>query len=731
MTADQDQVAQPAWHPLVLDERDEADRDQLQRLRHDPCVQFVDRLDQQRQELAGIRRPADEPVPDSVVDGTRWVFYPWRRTAVHLLGPASFEVLRLDRNRNKLTPAAQRSLRARKVGVVGLSVGHAVAHLLVLEGLCGELRLADFDELEVSNLNRVAATVFDLGLNKAVVAARRIAELDPYLQVHIVPEGLQADTVGPFVDGLDLVIEECDSLDIKLQVREAARARGIPVVMETSDRGLLDVERFDLEPDRPPFHGLIGSTSAADLAGLSVADKVPEILRIVESGLLSADLAASMVEVGQSITTWPQLGSDVAAGAASVAAVARALGTGRSISSGRLRLDVDAALGDFMAPEVPEQLPEPGPGDALEPPPDDPVAVAAYAASLAPSGGNVQPWRFVASPDRLGVYLRPECTTTMDVAFRGSYVALGAALYNAQVAAAHLGRAGQVRYFPDPADELHVADLELGQGSDPALGAQYPAVLVRHVNRRMGSPAPVPPEILDRLRQAASEQGGALFVSTDRRLIDQVGELIGASDRLRYITPVLHDEMIAELRWPGRHDLSTGLDVRTLEMTPTDLAKLAIVERSDIMAHLADWNAGRALGDLTRDLLASSSALAVVTTQGRQPMSYLRGGGTLEAVWLAAEAAGLAVQPMSPLFLFATDPDELSSLVAGPFVTELSDLYSQFRRLVALAEDVWPVLVLRLSHAPPATLRSRRLPLSRVLTMAEEQRQGSGTGQSE
>ena len=40
-------------------------------------------------------------------------------------------------------------------------------------------RLADFDHLELSNLNRVPATVFDIGLNKAEVAARRIAELDP------------------------------------------------------------------------------------------------------------------------------------------------------------------------------------------------------------------------------------------------------------------------------------------------------------------------------------------------------------------------------------------------------------------------------------------------------------------------------------------------------------------------------------------------------------------------
>ena len=37
-----------------------------------------------------------------------------------------------------------------------------------------------------------------------------------------------------------MVIEECDSLDLKSMVRAAARDARIPVLMETSDRGLLD-----------------------------------------------------------------------------------------------------------------------------------------------------------------------------------------------------------------------------------------------------------------------------------------------------------------------------------------------------------------------------------------------------------------------------------------------------------------------------------------------------------
>ncbi|PRC59469.1 hypothetical protein C6A85_23265, partial [Mycobacterium sp. ITM-2017-0098] len=84
----------------------------------------------------------------------RWAYYPWRRTVVGILGPQAYARVRTDRNRNLVTVHEQQKLRSLRIGVVGLSVGHAVAHTLAMQGLCGELRLADFDDLELSNLNR-------------------------------------------------------------------------------------------------------------------------------------------------------------------------------------------------------------------------------------------------------------------------------------------------------------------------------------------------------------------------------------------------------------------------------------------------------------------------------------------------------------------------------------------------------------------------------------------------
>ena len=54
------------------------------------------------------------------------------------------------------------------------------------------------------------------------------------------------------------------------------------------------------------------------------------------------------------------------------------------------------------------------------------------------------------------------------------------------------------------------------------------------------------------------------------------------------------------------------------------------------MAHLAEWDAGNALGDDMRDRILASSALAMITVSGETLLDYARGGSAAEAVWTSA-----------------------------------------------------------------------------------------------
>lgn len=690
-----------------------ADAAVLSRLRADPTVEFVDHLDRQLQELVGLRPTPDPELAD---EPSRWVYYPWRRAVVAVLGPRAFRTLRLDRNRNGITTEEQARLGALRIGVAGLSVGHVIAYTLAAQGLCGQLRLADFDSLELSNLNRVPATVFDLGTNKAEVAARRIAELDPYLTVRVFDSGLTFDTVDEFLDGLDIVVEECDSLEIKACLREGARSRGIPVLMATSDRGLVDVERFDLEPQRPILHGLLGDLDVRSLSAMSNRKKIPYILRFLEARCLSSRSAASLVEIDHTLSTWPQLAGEVTLGASALAEAVRRIGLGEQLHSGRTRIDIAAAL---------DQLTEPDPcrHDAVKStkhtqhPVTGVADVIGAAAIRAPSGGNQQPWRIEARSDALVIDIAPEHTVSLDVGYRASAVAVGAALFNAKVAAAAHGVLGHASMAENKGGTPLRATLTLESEQNHELAAIYESMLARETNRHHGEPTPIPVETIDVLAEAAAAEGARVHLLTTRGDIARAATIMAAADRIRFLTPQLHAEMMSELRWPGDPFPDTGIEVCSLEMASDQLIELDLLRRTDVMELLAQWNAGTALGQDTHRRITASSALAVVLVAGCTLTDYARGGSAVEAVWIAANRYLLGVQPISPAFIYAHDASELHALSAQ-FADELGKLRSDFHSLFSVSPQDSIALVLRLTTAGSTSVRSRRsLDRIRVLSL--------------
>lgn len=80
-----------------------------------------------------------------------------------------------------------RGREGKTVGIVGLSVGRTIALALAMERIVGKLHIADADSIELSNLNRMSCSLFELGAPKWASTARAIAEIDPYLEVEVWP----------------------------------------------------------------------------------------------------------------------------------------------------------------------------------------------------------------------------------------------------------------------------------------------------------------------------------------------------------------------------------------------------------------------------------------------------------------------------------------------------------------------------------------------------------------
>ena len=699
----------------VLDDTDPTHLRRVAELRA-TGVEVLDTLAAQR---ASLRSLTPAPGELELTETPRWIHYPWRRTVVRLLGPLGFRRLRLDRNRNKITTAEQEQLSQLRIGIVGLSVGSAIAHAIALEGTAGYLRLADFDDLDLSNLNRLSATILDLGVNKAVLAQRRIAEIDPYVRVEAWACGVGEHTIDAFLDGLDLVIEECDSFDVKVLIRDRARRRGIPVVMETSDRGLIDVERYDLDPGRPLFHGLLGDIDSASVAGLSVREKIPFGLRILEGSALSSRMAASVLDVGTALSTWPQLGGDVLLGGASVAAAVRRFGLGEPLPSGRVRIDIGDHLDQLREPHLPQDSTSSAADHTVRTDALDvrflydtctATAAVAFAATRAPSGGNAQPWIIDVNTTGLTLRIDETRSSTVDIEHRGSFVALGAALHNARIAAAHRNILGATEVSGD--GTATTARIAFATGTDQQLAAQLPGMLNRVTHRGAPDTDPTSTNLTDLTDLAAclSTETHRIHLIEDRDTIDRLAETISATDRIRFLTDHLHREMIAELRWPDSNDLDTGIEVTSLGTPAAELAVLALLRRPDAMTHLNHWNPGQALRSETTSRLTSSNAIAVVTQTGTSAGDYIRGGALAEEFWIHTQSLGYSVHPMTPLPLYATAEHQLRHLSTDR-IDELMALWNELKTLTATTANNPATLILRIFRTTtPAPTSRRRLP---------------------
>jgi molybdopterin/thiamine biosynthesis adenylyltransferase len=705
------------YRPLLLGAGAAGTPERLLALASDPGVEVVDELGAQLEQIVRGRAPG-EPLSgarvragvEGVLRGREperfgtWAFYPWSRRLVHVLPAPLHRELRLDRNRYAITVEEQEYLAGLVVAVAGLSVGRAVVSTMVHEGIAGELRLADFDVLELSNLNRVAGGVADVGVSKVVLAAREVAELDPYVRVVAFERGVEDDTIAGFVDGADVIVDECDALEMKVALREHARAARRPVVMATSHRGMLDVERFDLEPGRAPFHGLLGGVGSAQLRGLTTKQKVPYVLRILDAASLSDRMAASLVEVRESVTTWPQLASDVALGGAMVANAIRRIALGELTASGRVFADLDALTG--VTPGVP-------PAPAAAPPPRPPVATpdavgfVVACASSAPSGGNMQPWRFEAQGEVIRGWVDQERSSLLDFQGRASLLALGAALEAACVGARALGRHATARVLEGDGP---VWELALG-GSGPRDEGAAEILWKRCCNRRTGASLPV----RDAELRALAGFGAPLDVApVPREQLRGLGAALGALDRVRFLSERLRRELIGELRFDGAEAAATrdGIDVASLELDAADRAAIDVLRTGAGMDLLARLGRGHGLGNASRDAFAGAGGAVVLRAPGVDRAALVEGGRGLMRLWLEATGRGLAVHPWGSPFLFQRlheDPASLEDFERG----ELARAADAFE-----LDPAHPILlILRLSRGSrPPSARSLRRPVVEVLT---------------
>jgi molybdopterin/thiamine biosynthesis adenylyltransferase len=266
----------------------------------------------------------------------KWVYFPWSGSLVHLLEDELFQKVRFGRNRNLISEKEQLQFYNFSVGIAGLSVGNSIAVTLALQGGSRRIKLADGDRFELSNLNRIRASVDNLGLRKTEIAQRQILEINPYAEVHLFSE-ISDENLADFLSGIDCVVDEIDSFPMKYKIREMASKNRLPVVSAAdSDRsGVLMVERYDLDATQEYFNSALAGVTLDQLSNASKIEVGRYITMILGTDAVSERMMSSLDEMGVSIVSWPQLGGTATLNGAVVTNCLYKLATGMPSPSGR------------------------------------------------------------------------------------------------------------------------------------------------------------------------------------------------------------------------------------------------------------------------------------------------------------------------------------------------------------------------------------------------------------
>ena len=735
------------------------DKEKLEQLlKQKPHIKIHDQISTQLDDLIKSQHPKKKPEPAemerlkmlhigelSLQEYGVWVYYPWSDRLIHLLDKEEFIDMRTNRNIYKITKEERDILGRQKIGVVGLSVGQSISITMAMERGFGEIRLADFDLLELTNLNRIRTGVQNLGLPKVVIVAREIKEIDPFLKVTIFDDGMTEENMDRFfLEGgkLDIIVDECDGLDIKILLRHKAKSLGVPVVMDASDKGTLDVERFDLEPNRPILHGLIDHLDHTKVKFLKTnEEKIPFLLPMVGVQTSSDRLKASMIEVGQSITTWPQLASAVALGGALGADVCRRIALDQYHDSGRYFVDLEEIISDkvrpvddfykvvdYTAPDLTlEEMKRIAEANYL--PSENQITLTeseikelVMAAGLAPSGGNSQPWKFFNFKNRLFLFHdENKSISWMDFQNTASYIGLGAAIENLKIKASSMGLDTEYLPFPDNSTKRLIAAFNFKKATENSYRNQLvQGIGLRLTNRKKGNQQKISDDVIEKIKHNVGVNTLAKLNIIDQpEDIMQVANIVSSVERLRFLHPQGHHDLFTkEIKWPAAdgRPITEGIDIDTLELSESDRTGMMVAAKPEVITLLNKWGGGSAFEKISKGAVASSSAIGLITMPEHTSENFLLGGEALQRAWITANLNGLSMQPISgTLFIFDRFTQTKGAGMPATMVEELGILKKELHHVFPVLDDHCGIFLFRLSFAENASSRSLKRPLDEIL----------------
>lgn len=171
--------------------------------------------------------------------------------------------------------------RALIIGMGGL--GSPVGLYLAAAGV-GQLVISDFDDVDLSNLQRqVAHTTNSIGQSKVASAKQTFEAINPLVDVIAINEKLTGDALLDQVRQADIVIDCCDNFATRFAINDACFAAKTPLVSGAAIRFEGQISVFDSRDEHCPCYNCLYPREGAVAQSCSENGVIAPITGIIGS----------------------------------------------------------------------------------------------------------------------------------------------------------------------------------------------------------------------------------------------------------------------------------------------------------------------------------------------------------------------------------------------------------------------------------------------------------------
>jgi len=152
----------------------------------------------------------------------------------------------------------QQSLLDARVLIIGMGgLGSPVGLYLAAAGI-GHIVISDFDEVDLSNLQRqIAHTTNSIGLSKVESAKQTFHAINPLIEITAINKKLESNELLEQVKLADIVVDCCDNFETRFAINDACVEAKTPLVSGAAIRFEGQISVFDSRDEKCPCYNCL------------------------------------------------------------------------------------------------------------------------------------------------------------------------------------------------------------------------------------------------------------------------------------------------------------------------------------------------------------------------------------------------------------------------------------------------------------------------------------------